>query len=44
MNKLVDFTNCTELKWSGYNGANGLKKSIIYNNKIQMSKRKGFFK
>ena len=38
MNKLVDFTNCTELKWGGYNGANGLKKSIIYNNKIQMLK------
>ena len=36
--KLIDFTNCEELEWNGYNGANGTKKCIIYNDKIYLLK------
>lgn len=36
--ELIDFSNCQELEWNGYNGANGTKKCIIYNGKIYLLK------
>lgn len=38
MNKLIDFTNCEEIQTNGYDGANGTKKCIKYNNKIYLLK------
>lgn len=37
MGQLIDFTNCEEIH-NGYNGVNGAKKCIIYNDKIYLLK------
>lgn len=36
--ELIDFSNCKELEWNGYNGANGTKRCIVYNDKIYLLK------
>lgn len=38
MENLIDFTRCKEIKEYGYNGSNGIKRCIEYNNEIYMLK------